>query len=340
MQALVRYGLGDDDIRLEEVPEPSPGPGEVKIEVKAVGVCGTDIHGHPKLKPPVILGHELSGVVVELGDGAKLRRVGERVTSETTAYICGTCRYCKVGDYNLCPNRRGIATKAPGAFAKYFVIREASTHVLPDNVGFAAGALCEPLSCATHAVIERAELRNDETALVVGPGPLGLLVVQVAKAVGARVVVAGMPADAERLRMAAKYGAERSVDVAAEDLKEVVRSLTDGYGADVAFECSGAAPAVKSALDCVRVGGRYVQGGILHREVSLDFDDVFFNREITMIGSRTQKPSAWRKSLELLRAGKLDLESLISEELPLDRWREAFRKVRDKSAVKIVLVPS
>jgi len=339
MKALVRYGMGDDELELRDVPEPSPGPGEVKIKIEAVGVCGTDIHGHPSLKPPVILGHELAGTVVELGEGVKERKIGDRVTSETTAYICGKCRFCRTEDYNLCPNRRGIATKADGAFAEYMVIREQSTHVLPENIGFSAGALCEPLACAVHAVIEQGQVQSGETAAVVGPGPLGLLVVQVAKAQGATVIVAGLPADKPRMELACKLGADRAVDVTQEDLAEVARSMTDGYGADIAFECSGAVPAVKTALSCIRVRGRYVQGGIFHKEVPLDFDDVFFKREITMIGSHTQKPSSWRKSLQLLREGKVNLEAIISEELPLDRWREAFQKVRDRTAIKIVLKP-
>ncbi len=339
MKALVRFGMGENDIRLEEVPEPSPGPDQVKIEVKAVGVCGTDLGGHPSLKPPVILGHEVAGVIVELGERANKRKIGERVTSETTAYICGRCRFCKSGDYNLCPERRGVATRSDGAFSKYFAIREASIHLLPPHISFPAGSLSEPLACAVHAVIEQAEASSGEVAVVVGPGPLGLLVSQVAKVCGAVVILAGLPKDRERLALARSLGADRTVDVTQENLNDVVKSMTDGYGADLAFECSGAPAGVKAALECLRRRGRYIQGGILHRQILLDFDEVFFGREITMLGSHTQKPSSWALTMKLLEEKKVNLEKLITEELPLSRWKEAFEKVRNKGAVKIILKP-
>jgi len=339
MKALVRFGMGENDVELRDVPEPSPGPDEVKIEVKAVGVCGTDLVGHPSLKPPVILGHEIAGVIVQLGEKARMRKIGDRVTSETTAFICGKCRFCKSGDYNLCPHRRGVATKSDGAFAKYFVIREASTHILPDHISFSTGALSEPLACAVHAVIEQAQVSSGEVAVVVGPGPLGLLVSQVAKVCGAIVILAGLTKDKERLALASSLGVDRTVDVAKENLREAVKSMTDGYGADVAFECTGAPAGVKAALECLRRRGRYVQGGILHKEISLDFDEVFFGREITMLGSHTQKPSSWVLTMKLLEEKKVNLERLITEELPLSRWKEAFEKVRNKSAVKIILKP-
>jgi len=339
MRALVRFGTGDGDIRLEEVPEPSPAPHEVKIEVRAAGVCGTDLHGHPGLRPPVILGHEFAGVVVEVGGECRERKVGDRVTSETTAAVCGTCRFCQEGHLNLCRNRRGISTRAPGAFARYIAIREASTHVLPDRVPFEAGALCEPLACATHAVMEQGEVQRGEFVVVVGPGPLGLLVTRCAAALGATVLAAGTPADAERLALAERFGAERTVDVTRENLPELVRSLTDGYGADVVFECSGAPAAVPGALASARVRGRYVQGGILHQDIPLDFDDAFFVRELTMIGSHTQKPSSWKLALDLLASGDVDLRPLISAELPLTEWEDAFERMRSRRAIKVILKP-
>ena len=339
MEALVRTGTGDDDIELQDVPEPSPGPGEVKLEIKAVGICGTDVHGHPNFVPPQIIGHELSGQVIEVGTGVKHRKVGDRVTSETTASICGKCKFCATEDYNLCISRRGISTKAPGAFARYFVIREQSTHVLPDDVGYSAGSLCEPLACAVHAVIEQAEVAEGEVVAITGPGPLGLLVMQAAKSVGATVIIAGLTQDADRLALADELGAERTVDILKEDLQEVVKSMTGGYGADVVFECSGSPKAVPGALACVRVRGKYVQGGILHAPVSLDFDDVFFNREVVMYGSHTQKPSSWRTSLQLLREGKVDLQPLVSDELPLSEWQEGFDRMRSGKVIKIILKP-
>jgi len=339
MHAIVRFGLNEGDIRLEDVPEPTCKEEQVKLKVKSVGVCGTDLHGHPSLVPPVILGHEVAGEVIEVGESVTERKVGDRVTSETTAEICGQCRFCETEDYNLCINRKGIATKAPGAFAEFFCIRWQSTHVLPDNVDYDTGALCEPLACAVHAVYEQGGVSQGELVVVVGPGPLGLFSLQVAKAQDARVIIAGTAGDAERMELARRLGADRTVFVEKEDLAEVARSMSDGYGADLAIDCTGAVGGVKGALACVRTMGRYVQGGILHREVSLDLDEVFFGREITMYGSHTQKPSSWRCTLRLLEAGRVDPSALITDRMPLADWEEGFRRMREREAIKVILNP-
>ena len=339
MKALVRFGMGDDDIRLEDVPEPSPAPNEVKIEVRAAGVCGTDIHGHPHLRPPVILGHELAGVVVEVGRKCLTRKVGERVTTETTKSLCGKCRFCREGPASMCPSRTGMASSADGCFAKYVTILESSTHVLPDHVGFEAGALTEPLACATHAVIEQAGVGPGEFVVVVGPGPLGLLVARCSAVLGARVVVAGTEADTARLALARQFGADRTVNVADEDLPAEIRAMTDGSGADTVFECSGAAAAVAPALACLRKRGRYVHAGILHKTVPLDFDDVFFVRELSLVGSHTSNPVSWVLALNLLAARKVDLQLLITERLPLAEWERAFDLMRTRSAIKVILNP-
>jgi len=339
MQALVRFGMGDGDIRLADVPEPRPAPNEVKIEVKAAGVCGTDIRGHPGLRPPVILGHELAGVIVETGAECRTRRAGERVTSETTKSFCGRCRFCKQGLANMCINRTGMASSGDGCFAKYVTILESGTHVLPDHVSFEAGALTEPLACATHAVIEQAGVGPGELIVVVGPGPLGLLVTRCSAVLGAHVIVAGTGADAARLALAAQFGAEQTIDVTAQDLPGLIKLMTDGYGADTVFECSGSASAVPAALACLRKRGRYVQAGILHRDVTLDFDDIFFVRELTMVGSHTSNPVSWVLALNLLAARKVDLQPLITAELPLAEWQRAFDLMRTREAVKVVLKP-
>ena len=347
MQALVRFGMGDDDIRLENVPEPKPAPNEVKIEVRAAGICGTDIHGHPHLKPPVILGHELAGVIVEVGSECRSRKVGERVTSETTKSLCGQCRFCRNEPASMCVSRTGMASSADGCFAKYVTILESSTHVLPDHVGFEAGSLTEPLACATHAVIEQAGVGPDEFVVVVGPGPLGLLVARCSVVLGAQVVVAGTDADAGRLALAQEFGAERTVVVGGqecpprqeESLPELVKSLTGSYGADTVFECSGSAAAIPTALACLRRRGRYVQAGILHKSVALDFDDVFFVRELSLVGSHTSNPISWVLALNLLAARKVDLAPLITAELPLAEWGSGFELMRTREAIKVVLKP-
>ena len=153
------------------------------------------------------------------------------------------------------------------------------------------------------------------------------------------MILAGTEADAGRLELGRQLGADRIVFVETERIEEAARSMSDGYGADLAVECSGTVGGVRGALASVRTMGRYVQGGILHRQVELDLDEVFFGREITMFGSHTQKPSSWRKGLRLLGEGKIDLQALITDRLPLAEWEEAFRRMREKEAIKVILRP-
>ncbi|TET13432.1 sorbitol dehydrogenase [Candidatus Aerophobetes bacterium] len=337
MKAIVK--LAEGKIRLMDIPEPVPRPDQVKVKVKAAGICGTDIHGYSALRPPVVLGHEVAGEVVEVGERVRKVKIGDRVTSETTDYVCGKCRFCQSGDYNLCPSRRGLGSKVNGAFAEYFVIWEASIHKLPSNVDFTTGALSEPLACVTHAVMEQAKILANEVVLVLGPGPFGLLVTQVAKAQGATVVICGVSGDESRLALAKKFGANEAINLQNQDIDKLLKKLTNGYGADVVFECSGALPAVRLGLELVRKKGRYVQTGILHQSVSLDFDQILFDREITLIGSRTQKPSAWIKALKLMRQERVDLKSLVTDKLPLIQWEEGFRRTRERDSIKVLLYP-
>ena len=204
MKALVKYGEGENDIELREIPEPIPQANEVKVRVEATGICGTDLYGYSAVKPPVVLGHETAGIVAEVGKEVKDIKVGDRVTTETTAYICGQCKFCLSKNYNLCTHRKGLGSAVNGAFAEYFVIRKESIHQIPLHIDFNSASLFEPLSCAVHAVIERANLLPHETVLLLGPGPLGLLIAQIAKSLGARVIICGIEGDEKRLSTAKK----------------------------------------------------------------------------------------------------------------------------------------
>lgn len=331
--------LINGEMALVNVPEPSPGPGEVKVQVKATGICGTDLYGYSAVKPPVIIGHETAGEVVEIGEGVKKVRVGERITTETTAYVCGKCRFCQNGDYNLCLERRGLGSKINGTFADYFVIREESIHLLPSHIDFFTGALTEPLACATHAVMEQGETLANDVVLVLGPGPLGLLVSQVAKTKGAKVIICGISGDEKRLILAKNLGIDFVVNLEEIDISKLLRKITKGYGVDIVFECSGSPAAVHLGLELVRKRGRYIQAGILHQRVELDFNDILFTREVCLIGSHTQKPSSWVKALGLMEEKKVNLKALVTHRFPLREWERGFKIAKEKSSIKIILYP-
>jgi len=339
MKALVKYGKGQNDIELRDIPEPNPQKNEVKVEVKATGICGTDLYGYSAVKPPVVLGHETTGMVVEIGKEVQGIKVGDRVTAETTAYICGKCKYCQNREYNLCIHRKGLGSAVNGAFAKYFVIRKESIHHIPSQIDFISASLFEPLSCATHAVMEQANLLKRETALILGPGPFGLLTAQVAQAVGARVIIVGIKGDEKRLSLAKNLGIDLIFNLEKKDLEDYLSNIITKNGIDVIFECSGSIAAVKYGLRIIEKGGRFIQAGIVHKPIELNFNELLFNKELTIIGSRTQKPSSWDKAIQLVDEGKVNLGKLVSDVLPLNKWKEGFRRAKEKSSIKIVLRP-
>lgn len=340
MKAVVKEQKGVGNVVYKEMPEPKPGPGELKVEVKAAGVCGTDIHiFHDRFRnnPPVILGHEFSGVVVEVGEGVKDYKVGDRVTAEAPARICGTCAYCRVGNYNLCSNRLGVGWGVNGCFAKYCITEEKMTHKLPDNVSFKAGALCEPLACVVHGM-ELTGISAGDLVVVAGPGPIGLLTMQAAKAEGAVVAVTGTNVDKERLEVAKKLGSDYIINVQEHDLIGEIRSLTRGYGADVVMECSGSQASVNTCLELIKKGGKYTQVGLFGKPITIDFDKVV-TKELKVTGVQSQRWTAWEWALKLLELDKIQLEPLVSGEYSMADWEKAFEAFESKQGLKIVMYP-
>ncbi|WP_010097376.1 zinc-binding dehydrogenase [Ornithinibacillus scapharcae] len=341
MKSLVKTELGYGNLEVQEKPIPSPGPDQVKIEVKYAGICGSDIHtyeGHYKVAVPVTLGHEFSGEVVEVGENVTEFKVGDRVTSETTFYICGECEYCNTLDYNLCNHRKGLGTQQDGAFAKYLIARKESVHLLPDNVDYQSAAMTEPLACTYHAV-SKTEINQGDVVVVIGPGPIGLLAAQVAKSYGATVIITGLTNDKVRLDKALEVGIDYIVNTQEQDLKEIVNRLTNGYGADVVLECSGAVPAAKQGLDILRKKGQYAQVGLFAQpEIMFDLEKII-QKEIRVVGSRSQKPADWEPSLALMNEGKVNAKALVTHVFDITQWEEAYQSIKSGEAIKVLLTP-
>lgn len=328
MRALVKYAAGEGNVELRDVPEPVLQDGTVLVDVAAVGVCGTDrmaIEGTHDFNTPRILGHEVSGVVAELGPGVDAEHVsvGDRVTLETDAYVCGVCQYCLHEEYNRCSRRLGIGTTTDGGMAERIAIRASAVHRLPDGVSLAAGALVEPLAIAVHAVIERSPSVAGEVVVVVGPGAVGLLVAQVARAVGATVVLVGRARHAERLALAQSLGIRHAVDGDAIDVAALVRELTEDQGAHTLYECSGAEGVLEDAASLLKKGGRIVLVAFFRSPPAVDVERVI-NDELELVGSRGKRPSSFRRALRLIAAGQVKLEPLIDARLPLDEWRHGL----------------
>ncbi|EIW19034.1 L-iditol 2-dehydrogenase [Pelosinus fermentans] len=339
MRALVKTELGHGNLVIVDKEEPKAGKDQVKILVKYAGICGSDLHtyeGKYKVKVPVTLGHEFAGEVVEVGENVTDIHVGERVTSETTFYICGECKYCKSKNYNLCKDRKGLGTQQDGAFTKYIIANKNSIHKLPENVDYLSASITEALACAHHAVAKSSIKKND-VVVVLGPGPIGLLVAQIAKTFDTKVIITGLAKDKSRLDKAKELGIDVSVDIQNQDVKQIVDELSDGYGADIVFECTGAPPSVNLGLDILTKQGEYVQVGIFPTaEILTDFEKII-QKEIKITGCRSQKPSDWEPSLQLMNQNLVNAKALVSHQFNITEWDKAYETIKKGDAIKVVL---
>ena len=335
-----KSGVGNIEIR--DVSEPKVETGQVMIEVKAAGICGTDIHIYHdtfRSNPPVILGHEFSGIVKKVGAGVTEFKPGDRVTSETAAHVCGKCRFCRTGHYNLCPERLGLGYGVDGAFTKYCVVRKELVHFLPDSVDFRTGAMCEPLSCVVHGVIEQTGVHAGDMVVVLGPGSIGLIAAQVAMSEGGTVIVLGIDSDIDKFAIAEKLGCKRTINISKEDPLRIIKDLSDGYGADVVLECSGTAPAARLGFQLSSKRGRYCQMGLFGKPIEIDLEQIAY-KELKVSGFISQKWTAWQTALRLLKERKVNLEPLISQELPLEDWKFGFESKEKGSVLKTILYPT
>lgn len=341
MKALIKKEEGFGNVELIDIEEPTINDDQVKIKVKYSGICGSDIHSYKgeykNLRTPVVLGHEFAGIVTEIGKNVTETKVGDRVTSETTFYICGKCDYCKTGDYNLCADRKGIGTQINGSFAEYVVARKESIHVLPENVDLLSAALTEPLACCTHPALEKTNIEIGEHVLVFGPGPIGILLAQVAKARGAYIILAGVSKDEERLKIAKNLGIDCTIDIEKQNIEEIINNLTNGYGVDKVFDCSGSIHATNAGLKLLRKKGTLVQVGIFAKSLNEMDQEKIIQKEISYVGSRSQKPSSWKLALYLLNSNKVNAKALVSKIYRLEDWQEAFNKVISGEEMKVVL---
>lgn len=326
------------DVRVEEALVPKPGPREVLVEIKSVGVCGSDVHyyEHGRIGPfvvraPLVLGHESAGVVVGLGAEASKHQIGGRVAIEP-GVPCGACRQCRAGRYNLCPEVKFFATPpVDGAFANYVAVHEDFAFPLPDSVSDDAGALIEPLSVGLWAC-RKADLAPGAEVLVTGAGPIGLLAMAAAFASGAAAVTITDVYPA-RLDLARRLGATRALDVSREPLADA------GVEADALIECSGNPSALADGIRALRPAGVAVAVGIaLGEEVSVPLS-VLQNREITLTGI-FRYAHTYPAAIALVAAGRIDLDAIVSGHYALDDTAEALQAGRrDPAKVKVMVTP-
>jgi alcohol dehydrogenase/L-iditol 2-dehydrogenase len=342
MRALVKYGSRNGEVEVREQPEPSVQPGRVLIDVKAAGVCGSDLHmwrqSHSwEIKLPLVLGHEFCGVVADVGEGVTGWNVGDRVACETAAEVCGQCVYCLSGNYNLCPHRLGYGALADGAFTNRVLARPEILHHIPDNVPFEHAALTEPICVAYNALVEKTAMKPGDLVVIQGPGPIGIMALQIVRLRGAgTIVMLGTDVDAHRLEVAAELGAHHTVNIQHEDAGKLVRSLGDGYGADLVVDCTGVSRALKQSLELVRPNGRITKIG--WGPQPLDFNlDPLVGKAVTLQGTFSHTYPTWERVLTLLSTGQVNLKPVIGGVYDLADWEEAFTRMEEGANVKSVL---
>jgi L-iditol 2-dehydrogenase len=325
---LAKLAPGPGHVGLAERPERDPDAGEVLVEVLRAGICGTDLHieaAEFACAPPVTMGHEVCGVVRQVGAGVDSAWVGARIVAETYFSTCGTCAMCRDGRGNLCRERRSIGSFVDGAFAPQVVLPAANLHAAPPALSDEASTLIEPLACICNCLCDPPVVSPGDRVLVTGPGPVGLLTAQLVRAHGASVVVSGLPSDTARLATAERLGLATTTE-------------PETGWADVVVECSGAGGGAVSCLDAARRGGRYVQVGVFGKPVTVPLDRLL-EKELVVSSGFASTPRSWLRALAVVETGALDLEALISDVVPLERWEESFAALRRGEASKIVFDP-
>ncbi len=335
MTGVTKCAAGPGRVELSDRSRKPVGPCEVALEVAAVGICGTDLHiwsGEYLSVPPVTLGHEICGVVVDVGAEVDSGWLNKRVAVETYYSTCRTCRYCRTGRPNLCLDRMSLGSQVDGGMAPFVVLPETNLHSVPGDLDDAAATLSEPLACVCHSMMGPGVVQAGDTVLVVGPGAMGLLAAQVARCCGGTVTVRGTSDDDVRLRVARQLGFEvevAGVEKRGDDLAQK---------ADVVVECSGSEVGVRYALEAVRRGGTFVLIGLRGADISVRFDLICFS-EIAVRSGNASTPQSWGTAMRLLWDKKIELSPLVSKVLPLDDWEQAFKSSLAREGVKYVLDP-
>lgn len=332
-------------LEVADLPRPSAGPGEVLVQVAACGICGSDVHGYDgssgRRIPPLVMGHEAAGIVAEVGEDVTRFSVGDRVTFDSTVY-CGSCDFCLAGQVNLCDRREVVGVSTPdfrraGAFAEFVTVPERIVYKLPNELSFAEAAMLEAVSVALHAIAV-SDLRGGETALVIGAGMIGLLILQAARAAGcSRIIVADV--DATRLKLAAEAGADETILASGPAMIQQVLQSTNGRGVDIVLEAVGRDETVSAAVDAVRKGGTVTLVGNITPQVTLPLQKVV-SRQIRLQGSCASS-GEYPQAIELISNGKIRVTPLITAIAPLNdgaRWFERLHS-REPNLMKIVIDP-
>lgn len=332
-----------EQIGIDEVEIPAPKPGYVLLKIKSCGICGSDLHsywGHWG-RGTKASGHEISGVVVELGEGVTNVKVGDRVCVECFSH-CGKCLYCRTGAYNLCLNRGGASGGEHSGFAEYGIAHSSSLYIVPESLSFTEGVLIEPLA-VSYRTLCQGEATHHDRVVILGSGSIGLFCLAAAKAIGVRETIISTKYE-HQARMAHELGADHLIKITEQNLREEVKQITNNLGADVVIDTTASAENFDDALSVVRRKGRVVLVGGYHKPLEVNIGRLV-GLEATMVGSNCYAYSGIRTdfevSMELIASGKVPAMKLVTHQFPLSEIAEAFRVAADKNSgsIKVLVNP-
>lgn len=330
------------DVRLEEMPLPEIGPGEMLVRVMASGICGSDVmEWYRRDRAPLVLGHEIGGEVVAVGDGVKCYKIGDRITAAHHV-PCNTCAYCLAGNPTMCDTLRRTNFD-PGGFVEYLRLPainvDRGVFLLPDNMSFEDATFIEPLACVLRGQ-KRAGMQAGKSVLILGSGIAGMLHIKLARALGARRVMATDISEF-RLKAASRFGADVVIN-AKEDVPERLRELNAGCLADIVVVCTGATGAISQAFRSIERGGTIIFFAPTNAGVTipLSINDVFWRRDVTLTTSYASSPADYATALELISAGRVTVQDMITHRLGLDETGRGFQLVEQaQDSLKVIILP-
>ena len=341
MKAIVKTQTGPG-IQVMDVQKPEIDEMDILVRVTAASLCGSDLHiyegtpGYEFMPLPLTLGHEFAGEVVEMGRQVQGIKIGDRVTANPSM-PCGRCDWCKVGKGSSCRSGFSLGLTGEGAFAEYVLLKAgAEIFKIPENVSAECASLCEPMSIVLNG-IDLSEFKPGQPAVVLGPGPIGLLAVQLLKASGAsQVIITGTASDHARLEVAKKIGADIVINVEEEDpVKAVIRHTGR---VNYVFEATGVSRAIDQGLKMLNRGGKMMVIGIHSENASINTIDLVRKRK-SIIGVYGYSRATWERSLALLAGGRVDPKPMITHLFPFSRGEEGFEAAHQKIAAKVIFVP-
>ncbi|HBE77886.1 MAG TPA: alcohol dehydrogenase [Firmicutes bacterium] len=345
MKAIVYYGPGD--VRIENRPEPRPSEANIIAKVKCCAICGSDLKlatvGNPRCQPPRIIGHEMVGYITHTGSKVKDFKTGDRITLATTI-SCGSCYYCSIGRGNICPNSQPISNALDGAFAEYieipeFAIARGNVIKVPESVSDEAATLSEPLSCAINGQ-ELAGVKNGDSILIIGGGPLGALHAELAKALGAKDVMIADNSE-KRINLLRNLKNVFLINNASEDLNLLIKQRTGGLGVDVVIVAAPVKEVHEKSISYVRKGGCVCFFASIPQSssiINIDSRIVHYG-ELRIVGVSDSRPEHVKKAIELLSEGKIDVKSIITHRIPIEDFDKGLKLMKNGDSLKVIVYP-